>query len=220
MHCVITTSTSSQYVSGTALSQGSSYHTSNAPVVWVSHGSVWHLRTCCLNLDINSSSKLKLCHWWLLFFSPTVFPENQKQQHKKGMGRKRKETSSALLTNCHSYKIFLSSSLLPTLLLKALGAGIKMDTAFLQHWPRENSDLFRYTVQSIFPSIPFRFASDPVCSVPAVFPQVSNITETKKNSLLSSSSDTTSWNNPFLVNEKTTSTFQPDPTFNVLLPLF
>lgn len=79
-----------------------------------------------------------------------------------------------------------------------------MDRAFLQHWPRENSDLFRYTVQSIFPSIPFRFASDPACSVPAVFPQVSNITETKKNSLLSSSSDTTSWNNPFLVNEKTT----------------
>lgn len=170
-----------QCVSGRALSQGSSYHTSYAPVVWVSHWSVWHLRTCCLNLVINSFSKPKLCHWRLLFFFPSVFPENQKQQHKKGTGRKRKEeTSSALLRNCHSYKILLSSSLLPTLLLKALEAGIKMDTAFLQHWPRENSDLFRYTVQSIFPSIPFRFASDPVCSVPAVFPQVSNITETKK----------------------------------------
>lgn len=50
------------------------------------------------------------------------------------MGRKRKEeTSSASFMNCHSYEMFLSSSLLPTLLLKALEAGIKMDTAFLQH---------------------------------------------------------------------------------------
>lgn len=163
---------------------------------------------------------MKLCHWRLLFFSPSL-PRKSKTAAQERDGKERKEeTSSASLTDCHSYKIFPSSSLLLTLLLKALEAGIKMDRAFLQHWPRENSDLFRYTVQSIFPSIPFRFASDPVCSVPAVFPQVSNITETKKNSLLSSSSDTTSWNNPFLVNKKTTSIFEPDPMFNVLLPLF
>lgn len=154
-------------------------------------------------------------------FSPHSLPRKSKTAAQERDGKERKEeTSSASLTDCHSYRFFPSSSLFLSLLLKALEARIKMDRAFLQHWPRENSDLFRYTVQSIFPSIPFRFASDPVCSVPAVFPQVSNITETKKHSLLSSSSDTTSWNNPFLVNEKTTSIFEPDPMFNVLLPLF
>lgn len=173
-----------QCVSGRALSQGSSYHTSYAPVVWVGHWSVWHLRARCLNLVINSFSKPKLCHWRLLFFFPSVFPENQKQQHKKGTGRKRKEeTSSALLRNCHSYKTLLSSSLLPTLLLKALEAGIKMDTAFLQHWPRENSDLFRYTVQSIFPSIPFCIWSSMLSS--SCFPSsIKHYRDKKKSSLL------------------------------------
>lgn len=214
----------SQYVSGRALSQGSSYHTSYAPVVWVSHCSVWHLRTCSLNLVINSFSKPKLCHWRLLLFFPQSSQKIKTSSTRKGREGKGRRRPHLPHSSCCSYEKLLSSSLLPALLLKALEAEIGMDTAFLQHWPRENSDLFRYTVQSIFPSIPFRFASDPVCSVPAVFPQASNITETKKkkqpNFSLSSSSDTTSWNNPLLVNEKSASIFEPDSALDVLLPLF
>lgn len=66
------------------------------------------------------------------------------------------------------------------LILKILQTGVKTDTAFLQNWPKENSDLYRLSVESIFPSIPFLFTYDAVSSVPAVFPQVSNITETKR----------------------------------------
>lgn len=82
----------SQYVSGSALSQGSSYHTSYAPVVWVSHWSVWHLRTRCLNLVINSFSKLKLCHWQLLFFplqSSQKIKNSSKRKGREGKGRRR-----------------------------------------------------------------------------------------------------------------------------------
>lgn len=78
----------SQYVSGRALSQGSSYHTSYAPVVWVSHWSVWHLRTCCLNLVINSFSKLMLCHWRLAFFPPSL-PRKSKTAAQERDGKEK-----------------------------------------------------------------------------------------------------------------------------------
>lgn len=68
-----------------------------------------------------------------LFFPPSL-PRKSKTAAQERDGKERKEeTSSASLTDCHSYKIFPSSSLLLTLLLKALEAGIKMDRAFLQH---------------------------------------------------------------------------------------
>lgn len=64
---------------------------------------------------------------------------------------------------------------------------------------REKADLFSHTVQSIFPSIPFQFCSDSRMLSPAVFPQVSNITERGKKKV--SAAMTQAKNNPFLVNK-------------------
>lgn len=64
---------------------------------------------------------------------------------------------------------------------------------------REKADLCSHTVQSIFPRSSFRFAVTQACSGPAVFPQVSNITERGKNS--PSTAVTQAKNNPFLVNQ-------------------
>lgn len=64
---------------------------------------------------------------------------------------------------------------------------------------REKADLFSHTVQSIFPSIPFQFCSDSRMLSPAVFPQVSNITETGGKKI--SAAMTQAKNNPFLVNK-------------------
>lgn len=101
----------SQYVSGRALSQGSSYHTSYAPVVWVSHCSVWHLRTCRLNLVINSFSKPKLCHWRLLFFFPQSSQKIKASSTRKGREGKGRRRPHLPRSSCCSYKKLFSSSL-------------------------------------------------------------------------------------------------------------
>lgn len=81
---------------------------------------------------------------------------------------------------------------------------------------REKADLFRHTVQSIFPRIPFRFAAIQVCSAQLFSLKYPTLQREKK---ILSAAVTQAKNNPFLVNKMSFAS-KSAPAFAMQLPLF
>lgn len=129
----------------------------------------------------------------LLTFSSTPPPPQIKtRRQKRGSNEgdkknEKKERRENFLSFLSELPATSQPSLpLPQLLLRTREARLRTGSHSSRE-TREKADLYSHTVRSIFPSIPFHSAATQVCSGPAVFPQVSNITERGKKFSLHSS---------------------------------
>ena len=172
-------------------------------VVWARLSSVWPIRTCCLIVVTNYFSKPKFCCWLV-----PVLPENQNWQ-----GRKKEEMQKAT-----SY-LAPEASLPHLSLLSKSSPGVPEDSPCIPpRGTREKADLFRHTLQSIFPSIPFHSAAViQVCSA-QLFSLKYPTLQTGKKISLRSNDPGKKQSFPCEQNEGCTS--KSAPTFNMQLPLF
>lgn len=175
-------------------------------MVWARLSSVWPISTCCLTWSPTTSPNQN-----------TVDSIQSSPQIKTIRAGKRRDAKSRLTSHLLG-PLASSQPSLPPLPApsKSSQAHMRTDPATPPWGTRERADLFSHTVQSIFPSIPFRFAVIQVCSVQLFSLKYQTLQREKKSLRSSDPSEKQSF--PCEQNEGFVS--KSAPAFHMQLPLF